>query len=234
MPRIESKVHPWEKLFPSPWPAIWTTIYLAILLLGLIAPHNDLSTFVKLGGIILCLLYVLHYFRSDFLLQLAMFITCIADIILALNNTATSGVACFFCVQIVHLFRLSDKSHYLKVRLFTFLSVAIIILNFFLKILPSIYVICGFYVIAISSNIFLSWHWFKTSAKTPRAFFAFLGFILFLCCDTCTGISYLSLNHYFPSLLYDPANFFAWIFYYPSQILVSNSSKYDKMVTKGR
>lgn len=226
--------HSWDQLFPRPWPAVWFAIYLAILILGFTAPNNDILTFIKLGGIILCLFYVLQYFKSDHLLQLAMLVTCIADIILALNNTAIPGVICFFCVQIIHLFRLSQPTRYYKICLFIVIAFTIISLNHTFELLPTMYVICAFYLVAICTNIFLSWRWFQTAPKAPRAFLALLGFILFLCCDACTAISYLSFTQVFPALLYAPANFFAWIFYYPSQILVSNSTKYDKIDTKGR
>ena len=217
-----------KKLFPKPWPAIWAWIYLAIIILGLATPGNDLLTFIKIAGIFLCLLYVVQLFKTDHLLKLAMLMTSIADIILALNNTAISGIITFFLVQIIHLFRLSNSQS--RSFIFVFISIAsvTIISDIILDFTPLLYIICSFYAIALTINLILSWRWVKTAPEAPRALFALTGFILFLFCDSCTVISYFSLTNILPFFLYAPANFFAWLFYYPSQILISNSSKTPK------
>ncbi len=226
MQEVKSKIKALEKLFPKPWPAIWAWFYLAIVVLGLATPTSDLITFIKLASIFLCLFYVVQLFKTDYLLQLAMLLTSIADILLALNNIAISGIITFFLAQIVHLFRLSPKKDRLPSLIFVVVAVLVIISDIIWDYTPLLYVVCTFYAITLVINITLSWRWFKTAPKAPRAFLAFLGFLLFLCCDSCTAISYLSLTKVFPHFLYAPANFFAWLFYYPSQVLVSNSSKH--------
>lgn len=230
----KTPVQNWREAFPAPWPAIWTWVFLAIVVLGLATPSDPTLTFIKLGGILLCLLYACKTFPCDRLLQLALFVTFIADIILAVNNTAEVGVILFLVAQIIHAIRLEGKNYITQIISFTALAFVAIILNYILHIVPAMYLICGFYIVAICTNIYVSWRWWRQDSKNLPAFCAVLGFFLFLCCDACTGASYLSLNNMFPAFVYAPANFFAWFFYYPSQILVSNSAKCVKMYTKGR
>lgn len=247
--------------FPRHWLKTWIVFYVAILLLGLIAPDGEIITFVKISGIFLCFFYTLWTFPDDRLLQLAFLATSISDIILAIDNTAVLGVITFLATQIIHLIRLNDGKFPWQLVVFAFAAGLSIFADLLLDFAPLMYVVCFYYVIALVTNIVLSWRWYNQDrslnppesdrpspgshfdldpigkpipARDWPAIFALLGFMLFLCCDACTGVSYLSLNAAFPAWLYAPANFFAWAFYYPSQIFVSNSSKCAKMVSKGR
>lgn len=219
----------WRKTFPAPWPAVWIWTILAIFVLGIITPYSSTLTFIKISGIFLCFVYVLHLFPKDRLLQFALLITFISDIILAINNTAELGVLAFLIAQILHTMRLEGKSYLTQIISFTALAMVAMIINLIWSIIPMLYLICGFYIVAIITNVYISWRWWRQNPKNFPALCALLGFSLFLCCDTCTGISYLALKNMFPTFLYAPANFFAWFFYYPSQILVSNSSKYARI-----
>lgn len=218
-----------SQTFPAPWPAIWAWIFVSITVLGIATPANFTLTFIKIGGIFLCFVYALRVFPKDRLLQLALLLTFCADIILAINNTAEIGILIFSITQIIHTIRLEGKNYLTQVVSFAGLAAVSMIINLIWSIIPMIYLISGFYIVAIITNIYVSWRWWRQNTKNPRAICALLGFLVFACCDACTGVSYLSLNHMFPAFLYAPANFFAWFFYYPSQILVSNSSKYDKI-----
>lgn len=215
------------------WLIIWAIIYLAILILGVIAPTGDLITIIKLGGICLCLLYVVITFPRDYLLILAMLSTSISDIILALNNTSTAGVITFFAVQIFHLLRL-NHSKTRTIIIYLFAAIALLFLNYYLDIFPMLYAVCAFYTTTLVLNLVSAWLWFRTYPKDLHAASALLGFTLFLCCDLCVAISYFSLIEILPAFCYGLANFFAWFFYYPSQILVSNSSKCAIIEAKGR
>lgn len=211
--------------FPAPWPAIWAWIFVTIVVLGIATPSVFTLTFIKIGGIFLCFVYAIKRFPKDHLLQAALLITFVADIILAINNTAEIGILFFLVAQILHNMRLEGKNYLTQIISFVALAMVALIVNLIWQIIPMLYLICGFYIVAICTNIYVSWRWWRQDRQNLHAFCAWLGFLLFLCCDACTGISYLSLNRLFPALLYAPANFFAWFFYYPSQILVSNSSK---------
>lgn len=217
------------KVFPSPYPAIWAWILLANLFLGIFSPASRTLMLIRLSGIFLCLVYTRQIFKKDLLLQLALLVTFLADIILALNNTAEIGVICFLVAQVIHTIRLNGKQLKTPIIVFSSLAFILILANFFLQIVPNMYIICTFYVTALVSNLIISWRWHVTEPDNLHATFALFGFLLFLCCDICTGVSYLALSAAFPAFLYTPANFFAWFFYYPSQILVSNSSKCAKI-----
>lgn len=217
------------KVFPAPWPAIWVSIMLLNILLGFFIPSSQVLTFIRLSGIFLCLVYTRQIFKKDLLLQLALLVTFLADIILAVNNVADIGIICFLIAQIIHATRLNGKQLQTPIIIFSILAFVLILANAFLQIMPSIYIICTFYVTALVANLIISWRWRVAEPANLRATFAVFGFLLFLCCDICTGISYLALNAAFPAFFYAPANFFAWFFYYPSQILVSNSSKCAKI-----
>lgn len=217
------------KVFPAPWPAIWVWIMLANIFLGLFSPTSRLLMIIRLSGIFLCLVYTRQIFKKDLLLQLALLVTFLADIILAVNNIAEGGIVCFLIAQIIHAIRLNGRQLKTPIIVFSTLAFIFILANLFLQIVPNMYIICTFYVTALVANLIISWRWHVAEPNNLRATFAMLGFLLFICCDICTGMSYLSLSAAFPAFLYAPANFFAWFFYYPSQILVSNSSKCAKI-----
>jgi len=224
----------WHEIFPAPWPAIWTWIFMAIIVLGIFMPGSTLITVIKLSGILLCLIYSCQMFPQDRFLQLALLCTFIADTILAINNIAEGGLIFFLAAQLVHLYRLEPKKRRPIAIIFAIISVIAIASDLLLHFAPLIYVICAFYLQALIMNIIVSWRWYRHHHDEPRSLFSLVGFILFLLCDICVGMSYLSLTDTFVTALYMPANFFAWFFYYPSQILVSNSSRYATMVPKGR
>lgn len=217
------------KVFPAPWPAIWAWIMLANIFLGLFSPTSFTLMVIRLSGIFLCLVYTRQIFKKDLLLQLALLVTFLADVILAIDNIAETGVMCFFIAQIIHAIRLNGKQLKTPIAIFSTLAFILILANLFLQIVPNMYIICTFYVTALVANLIISWRWHVAEPNNLHATFAMLGFLLFICCDICTGASYLAFTTAFPAFLYAPANFFAWFFYYPSQILVSNSSKYAKI-----
>lgn len=215
---------------------------MANIILGLVNPQSTILMFIRVGGIFLCLAYTIKYFPSDRLLHLALLATSVADVLLAINNTAETGIFVFLIAQVLHLIRL-DGGKRARTPLIIFCVIGILALlgNLYFRDIQTIYIICGFYLATILMNIYFSYQWYAHSQTSPQAFMSLFGFVLFLCCDTCTAISYLSLNHMFAPFFYTPANYLAWIFYYPSQILISNSSKYPpnkgkyaKMFSKGR
>ncbi len=210
------------------WPIIWVSIFLINIIVGLLAPNHDLLTLFRVGGIALCLLYVAKTFPRDYLLLAAMFTTCISDIILAFNNTSELGLITFLTTQFLHLFRLAKLQYRRHLAFFAGCSGLLILLNLAFSLIPLLFLIAGLYAIALALNVLASFHWHRSMPDNPRAAFAFYGFVLFACCDLCTGISYLSLVAVLPALFYAPANFFAWFFYYPSQVLISNSGQLPK------
>lgn len=212
------------KITPG-WIYAWVTIFALILITSIFAPLNQITTIFKLAGIVICLFYVVRNFSRDYFLLLAMFCTCLADIILADNNTNPIGIMVFIITQLLHLYRLDGELLGKFILGFTVFAIAILIFDAIFEVIPILFVACTLYVTLLVANVIASAKWYRREPKNPRAIFALSGFILFTCCDFCTGISYLSLVAVLPSLFYHPANFFVWLFYYPSQVLISNSSK---------
>lgn len=221
-----STSHPKHQLKISPfWIILWIALSLINIIFGLIAPDHDFLTLFRVGGIALCLLYVAKTFPKDYLLLAAMFTTCISDIILAFNNTSEFGLITFLATQIIHLFRLTGDRSRRPITAFACFSGAFILLDLCFSLIPLLFLIVGLYAITLTMNVLASYRWHRQDPHNLLATFAAVGFTLFVCCDLCTAVSYLSLVSVLPAFFYAPANFFAWFFYYPSQVLISNSSK---------
>lgn len=203
------------------WLFIWAFIYLSFLGLGIFMPKFFGVTIIKYTGIILNLVYALQKFPKDHLLQTALFFTLLADTILVLDETSMIGVFVFCLAQFFHMTRLS-KIRPINLLLYLFL-IAILFLFSLHQHIPPIFAICFVYAGSLITNIVFSYRWLAKARSVP-ARCAFFGFLLFLACDCCVATSYLSYTHVFPYLLYAPANYFAWFFYYPSQLLIANSS----------
>ncbi len=205
------------------WFYVFAIIYFCFLILSLVWPSSLIVAILKVGSIFLCLLYVLTYNFKDKLLVIALVATFAADVILAINNVAVSGVIIFIIAQITHFTRLSQK---LKRNLISYgIIISLMVVLAIVRRADIMYVIGGVYALLLLSNLFMSFRWYLSSKKLSSRC-AFFGFLLFLACDLCVAISYLSLTGIFSYFLYDIANYLAWVFYLPSQILISNSSKH--------
>jgi hypothetical protein len=218
------------------WLIIWIIIYLGFISLDIIAPSFLGTTLLKYIGIFLCLVYALQKSRRDHLLILALAFTLLSDTILMWLDANTIGVYTFCFAQFFHTARLAHTSP--KFLLIYFVAIfAIFALGTFEGI-PSVYCVASIYAISLLMNIHLSHKWYKSSPTSFSSRCAFFGFLLFLCCDLCVGTSYLAHAAIFPTALYPIIGFLVWIFYYPSQILLSNSSNlpknYDIMPPNGR
>lgn len=204
------------------WLIIWGFIYFGFLVLGILVPNFYGITVLKYSGIVLNLIYAVQKFPKDHLLQTALFFTLLADTILVLDSTSIIGVFVFCLAQFFHMTRLSKIR---PVNLLLYLAlIAILYLFSIVQNIPPIFAICFIYAGSLIANIVFSYRWRKKS-RSVYSNCGFFGFLLFLACDTCVAISYLSYTHAIPYFLYAPANYFAWFFYYPSQLLIANSSK---------
>ena len=201
---------------------IFGILYLCFLVLGLFWPNSIAVTVLKVGSIFLCFLFSAIHHYKDKLLVLAMLATFVADVILAINNIAVAGVITFCLAQTLHFVRLSQKVIRNLIS-YAVIVIAMIVMAVFRRA-DLMYVVGGIYALLLLSNRFMSFRWFISSKKAP-AKCAFFGFLLFLLCDLCVAISYLSLTEILPGFLYAIANYAAWVFYLPAQILISNSSK---------
>lgn len=221
---IEWKIRPFLPAVSFWWLAVWALIYATILTIGLLAPDSEILTSVKLLGIFLCLIFAVVNFKNDYLLLAALLFTVCADVLLANNNLSTSGVMVFAMAQLAHFVRLSHNGKYIK-RYFYF---ALLVLSLSILLPPDLKIIIygAVYAVTLLSNLALSFRW----AKEDPGFYAFAavaGFALFLACDFHVLTSYLTVVGVLPFEIKAYADYMAWLFYYPSQLCVSTSTKLD-------
>ncbi len=203
------------------WLATWILIYVSFVSLDAFFPGMLGVSILKILGIVLCLVYAWQKFRRDAQLIIALGFTLLADSILLLDNISVIGVFTFCFAQFFHFSRLKKAKPIFLIS-YSVLVAILIIVSYPLHISP-IYPLAALYGITLIYNICLSWKWWHKTHSTPAAC-ALFGFLLFFCCDSCVGISYLSVTGTLPFIISRFANFFAWVFYYPSQVLISNSS----------
>lgn len=209
------------------WLITWLFIFSSFTLLDMIHPNFWGTTIIKYTGILINVLYAYQKFRKDHLLQIALLFTLLADTILVLDHASPAGVFTFCLAQFFHISRLAKTSpaFFGGALFFIFTTFALGTINN----IPIMFTLGFIYATFLSANLALSARLFFRTQKSKSVLhtssaYALYGFILFACCDSCVAVSYLSYTHVLPFLFYAPANYFAWIFYYPSQLLVSNSS----------
>ena len=215
-----------------PWLATWILIYLGFVILDAFFPGFFGITILKMLGIVLCVVYAWQKFKNDPLLIIALSFTLLADTFLAINSTSFSGVFTFCFAQFFHTSRLSKTRPSFLIVYFTFIVLAVLAACL-LKIDP-LYVLGVIYAYGLLTNLYLSARWYFKE-HSERSACAFFGFLLFLCCDTCVGLSYLSATAILPTAIHRFVDYFAWAFYYPSQVLISNSStrnRSEKLASK--
>lgn len=213
------------------WLITWIVIYASFLILDLIWQDSLPVTIIKYSGIVLCLVYAFKKWPKDYLLQIAFLFTLLADTILVFDHASPIGVFVFCVAQFFHLARLSQL-HFNPRSFFVYLLILLLVVAFGItQHLEIMYPLAGIYLITLIFNIVLAYAWYSSTHTLP-SLCAFFGFLLFFCCDFNVGISYFSAIGTLPIALFAPANYLAWFFYYPSQVLISNSSKENKPVAK--
>ena len=188
-------------------------------------------TVLKYLGIILSLAYARKKFPRDYLLQIALLFTLLADTILMLDNISVFGVLAFCFAQYFHIARFTKTNP----QFFAGYSLSIILILMFgyFNHVPEMYMLALIYGACLFCNVILAYRWWKkirtkptdhTDREIVSATCAYYGFILFAMCDVNVALSYLSVTGVLPLFVARYVNFFAWFFYYPSQVLLSNSS----------
>lgn len=162
--------------------------------------------------------------------------TLAADWCILLNNYHTLGVSIFILVQIGYLYRLSrfiKIHHYSKGILFIGSLVALRMAGVRLDFLL---VLSMCYEILILENGFRGLYYLLTpkgsNGRIQEKLFS-LGLFLFLLCDINVAVfnmnRYLSLNSPAFQMLYHFASVGMWLFYLPSQVLISYSVLHHKV-----
>ena len=105
-----------------------------------------------------------------------------------------------------------------------------------LRGIDALYAIAGFYAITLVMNVTIAIRNYRKDKKDFRTRCAFYGFLCFLGCDLCVGIRHLILDGLIDVALLPLVGFLVWVFYYPSQVILANSSNAPMVDTphKGR
>ncbi|MDR0397802.1 MAG: hypothetical protein LBH36_01295 [Candidatus Nomurabacteria bacterium] len=209
------------------WLAIWLLIYSGFILIDLFFPQLALlSAALKYVGIFLCAIYAHVAHKRDTQLVIAMFLTLLADTVLMLVGAQIIGVYIFCFAQMFHTLRLS-KAPNVALRGY-FVMLFFVFACGTLWGFPALYVMSFTYAATLITNLILAWRWYKAEPTNIYAVSSLLGFILFICCDINVALAYISQTGGIPAFIAPICNFLVFVFYYPSQVLISNSSTITK------
>ena len=169
------------------------------------------SVFIKYTGILFCLFY--HLFRRNKAFSCAFFFTALADLfLLVLDDHYEIGVSSFIVVQLIYfLYLKKDCKTYINLRIGSFIGILIgLYVTGNISLLNTL---TAFYFVNLAFNLLSS---FSNQNKRLMS----VGFFLFLCCDICVGL--FNLLPY--GRTYEIVSFLMWVFYLPSQVLISLSA----------
>ncbi len=205
------------------WLVVWLGIYVSFILFDIMMPHFAGSALLKYIGIFLCLVYARQKYRKDYLLTAAIFFTFVADTILVWTDFEVLGVFIFCLAQLCHIIRLTHT----RPKIIALYSIAVILIFLFAVyqgyLLP-IYAITTIYAFLLCSNLYISRRNYRKHNHDFKARCAFYAFVAFICCDACVALRHLMLDGLISPQLLPLVAFFVWVFYYPSQVLMTNSS----------
>ena len=213
------------------WLIVWIFIYVGFLTLDIFFPGYWGSALLKYTGVFLCVVYAYKKYHNDTKLILALFLTLLADTVLVWTDMTVLGVFIFCFAQFMHFLRLTrlNKKH---LGAFTLVISLLTIVSAF-RGDEIIYSLAALYGGLLISNIAMSASRFREDRQNICARCAFYGFIAFLGCDLCVGLRYVMLDGAMPTDILPIIAILVWAFYYPSQVLLANSSLHKESV-KGR
>lgn len=204
------------------WVTIWMIIYLSFLVLDIFFPESSGTSMIKYIGILLCIIYAASKYKKDTLLIMAIILTFAADTILVWTTAEILGVVLFCAAQLMHIIR-QNKIKATTFAMFATIATVSLIAGNFLGI-ELIYIISSIYAILLCTNLYLAIKRYELDKKHFPARCGFYGFVLFICCDINVAARHLVLDGVFPIVLYPLVSYLVWFFYYPSQVLLANSS----------
>lgn len=208
--------------FDEKWFLIWITIFVGFIGLDIIAPGYWGSSLLKYAGIFLCVVYANQKYEKDYKLVLALFFTFLADTILVWTPYETAGVFVFCFAQLMHFMRLSKMNQKYLIYFMALISGLIIAAG--IRHASILYSVATLYGLLLFSNLGLSIARFRKNKADFRYRCAMYGFFAFVGCDVCVGIRHLMLDGVVPAQFLPLIAFLVWVFYYPSQVLLANSS----------
>ena len=191
----------------------------------------EISNWLKYVGIIICFLASLipifskNSAKSQYFIPFSLFFTLVSDYFLLINtdkNLYIFGVVIFIIVQLSYFIYIEtlkkNKTSFLISLIFRIVlsSMLIIILSILQFDLLSIVSAC--YFVELLMNFITS----LSLIKMNKCFLIFsIGLLLFIGCDISVGLTNLDL---FEGHIKNLVSNLMWIFYLPSQVLISFSN----------
>lgn len=171
--------------------------------------YNIDSSLIKYLGIVFCFIYSMY--NKNYLISLALFLTLLADLfLLIINDYYLLGVTIFNIVQIIYLYYLYTRSCKLYIPLRILLFIFIIVILYLNNFLTSLNLIATFYFVNLCIN-------FLSSLNDNELKYLSLGLFLFILCDILVAL----FNILSPGKLLSFVSYLMWVFYLPSQVLIT-------------
>ncbi|GAA0181826.1 hypothetical protein SH2C18_43010 [Clostridium sediminicola] len=195
---------------------------------------------IKFISIVLCFVLTFSYReiisnRDIVLLRVARLLTIITDYFLLLTDKFYYGVLLFSIVQIIYIYRHAKVKSggilniLLKLLIGLVLGIQILyILDVFRdKVIWTAVVLYGFLIIGSTIAAYFCKNYGYRLAFNRKL--VRYGMILFLLCDISVGLTnyftYLDLNNEIINNINNVSRYFIWVFYLPSQVLLSLSGE---------
>lgn len=200
------------------------------------------SKYIKYLCILLCFLLSILFtkipfinivkYRDILLLELALFITAIADLCLVILDFHILGVIFFSLVQITYCVRYTVKK--VKITLinffitFQFIVLLYAITSIFIEKINVLIPVSLFYTICLITSVIKAIKaWKNDLYPSPNKYMVIFGMILFLLCDICVALSNLTeilpLTGDFIIRMQKTSTLLIWFFYVPSQLILALS-----------
>ncbi|MCH1983746.1 lysoplasmalogenase [Ruminococcus sp. OA3] len=198
-----------------------TLLYLCFLFMDLTGTGD--STLIKYAGVLLCLIFLLVCRHTDdsLLIFTALLFTAGADLfLLVIGRWYTAGVLLFCVVQVLYGIRLhnwNQKPSQLEWLLRILLPVLCFLFLYVLNGLTLLTAAASFYGVNLIINAVRSIS-FTGFGLSQRLFC--IGLWLFLCCDICVAVHNITFGIH---TIQNFAGFGMWLFYLPSQVLITLS-----------
>lgn len=202
--------------------AVESILYISFLLLDLL---NAETSPLKYLSICICFLYALlmklYNKNMNPILLLAMTFTLFADtFLLLIGKYYLIGVISFCVVQTIYAVYLISISVQGLLSIFPRIAVFIALVIFLIEydIADALSIFSAY---SYTQLIFNTIHSFKIRDKKSNGWLLAVGFLLFLMCDTCVGLTNITLYYTNIHTLIQPvASFGIWLFYLPAQVLI--------------
>lgn len=204
-------------------------LYLSFLFIdkGIFVTRIEYST-LKYASISLCLAFSLYCLirkrkMVNCFIPIALVFTLISDYFLLFNtnqNLYVYGLITFIITQLIYFafilyLRKSKLELLINFLVRSLLTIAVLVVAFYLNYSDVLTILALVYFVELLSNFLYS----TFLIKLDKEYLIFsLGLLLFIGCDINVGLNNV---HLFEGIDYSLVNFLMWVFYLPSQVLLS-------------